>query len=167
MRNDDDKPYFIKSEQLYEQKAQILSFQIDTEVDSIIEHKMTLLDADGKIKKLSFSEVNKKIVMDEKVELVKQIQNWQLESLSFLKHCLWRQITIDNRTIISPSVDSKNTRKLVLNLNSSLYIPVTDDYAREIRSIKPNKKSVRGLRKKSVKIRELYIFIHTVNYVRK
>jgi hypothetical protein len=32
---------------------------------------MTLLDADGKIKKLSFSEINKKIVMDEKVELVK------------------------------------------------------------------------------------------------
>ncbi len=67
MRTDDEKPFFIKSELIYEQKAQILSYQLDTEVDTIIEHKITLLDADGKIKKLSFSEVNKKIVMDEKV----------------------------------------------------------------------------------------------------
>ena len=65
--------------------------------------------------------------MNEEVKLKKQIQPWQKESLSYLEDCFWRTIMIDSRCILSQSGDSVVSKKMILNLNSSLYVPVSDN----------------------------------------
>ena len=116
---------------------------------------------------MSFRTVNRKIVRSDNVETWKQIQEWQRQRLSYLEDCKWRTVVIDERSIMSPNdEESKNARGLLLNLNSSIYLPFTNSsFSNEILNFGQNKyKRKRGTDKFIV---DRYLFMSPISHIRK